>query len=144
MPRAFSPRIRPWCSHLPPRHRVTSLAARRHVDHLFGDLLDFETQIATMIWIEDDVDPLQITLYPREDLRVRLSDHREILAAVGFEEVFAARPERYVRDAQNRGDWMPCTWDTPLRVYSPGDPLLLCHEAVTVLKDFEIHERHMR
>ncbi|KAJ6499883.1 hypothetical protein DFH09DRAFT_1102808 [Mycena vulgaris] len=58
---------------------------RLQADHPSDALLDFDTPILAMIWISDTAKPVQVIIYPREDLRVRLSDHKVALGAVAFE-----------------------------------------------------------
>ncbi|KAJ7073386.1 hypothetical protein B0H15DRAFT_963739 [Mycena belliarum] len=106
--------------------------------------LDFDTQITTMIWLADNTDPVQTVLYPREDLRVRLSDHKLELAGIGLE--IAAQeflPARFYRET-GAGRWWTCGWNTPLKVCAPGDTILLVASGVSDLKDFEVHEPHLR
>ncbi|KAJ7286828.1 hypothetical protein C8J57DRAFT_1495322 [Mycena rebaudengoi] len=116
---------------------------RRRADYPQDDTLDFGTPVSTMIWIGDDQEPVQLILYPREDLRVRLSDHKIALAQVGLEPTLHRYLARYIRDADGLGGWMDCRWDTPLRVYAPGDSLLICVDGITLLKHFWVHEAHM-
>ncbi|KAJ7252243.1 hypothetical protein C8J57DRAFT_1520082 [Mycena rebaudengoi] len=128
---------------LPTPHFTASSAMRCRMNHPRDDELDFETPITAMIWIEDDQVPLQISLYPREDMRVRLSDHRVALAAAGFKEIEGKCVQHFVRKGNGRGVWTECAWDTPLRVFAVGDALLLSHEDVESLQDFDLHEAHM-
>lgn len=77
-------------------------------------------------------------VYPREDLRVRLSDHKIALSKVGFEKGNTSI-QVYIRDSLEeggQGHWWECTWDTPLRVHNTGDAIMLCYEDVEELKDF--------
>ncbi|KAJ7131486.1 hypothetical protein C8R43DRAFT_956989 [Mycena crocata] len=113
--------------------------ARRRCDYPKDDWLDFDTQILAVIWMADYMDPIQVTLYPREDLRVRLSDHKPGLAAAGFEKGRLGM-QVYVPDSPRdgaTGGWLDCTWDTPIRVHAAGDAIMICFDDVKHLKDFQ-------
>ncbi|KAJ7663593.1 hypothetical protein B0H17DRAFT_1144000 [Mycena rosella] len=129
MPRVATPRTRS-CS-LGPR-QIHSALSRRRADHSNDELLDFGTQILGMLWLEDNAEPLQVILYPREDLRVRLSDHKIALGAAGFEKG-PKGIQVYVRDPLRnggQGGWLDCNWETPLRNTSAKIrwiiPIVLC------------------
>ncbi|KAJ7441687.1 hypothetical protein FB451DRAFT_1190871 [Mycena latifolia] len=125
---------------------------RRHADHPYDKYLDFDTQVTVMLWIKNRADPLppqentepvQIVLYPREDLRVRLCDHKLALSLVGFEQQEFQHPARYYCDG-GAGKWWNCAWNTPLKISGPGDTILLAATGLFELKRFEIHEPHLR
>ncbi|KAJ7697462.1 hypothetical protein B0H17DRAFT_1197518 [Mycena rosella] len=121
------------------------LDLERCADHSNDELLDFGTQILGMLWLEDNAEPLQVILYPQEDLRVRLSVHNIALGAAGFEKGLKGI-QVYVRDPLRnggQGGWLDCNWETPLRVRAPGDAILLSYSDVQFLKDFDIHEPHL-
>ncbi|KAJ7463253.1 hypothetical protein FB451DRAFT_1180346 [Mycena latifolia] len=130
-------------SHRSSLRTTESAKRRRYADHPADTHLDFDIQITVMIWLEENTDPVQVVLYPREDLRVRLCDHKIVLAEVGLEQQHVQRPERHYRD-DDVGKWWPCAWDTPLKVSGPGDMILLAVPGLTDLKDFFTHELHMR
>lgn len=97
-----------------------------------------------LIYFQDGRPPAQLTVYPREDLRVFLSDHKIALAEVGFEQQDVKEPARYYQALGPRpGAWWRCTWNTPLRVRGRGDTILLADSRVDDHKDFEIHAPHM-
>ncbi|KAJ7453633.1 hypothetical protein B0H11DRAFT_1926774 [Mycena galericulata] len=115
---------------------------RRADDYASDHLLDFSTAITVMIWLESNVEPVQTIVYPREDLRVRLSDHKETLQAVGFSDETGKVPQRWYRE-EGVGSWWTCAWDTPLKVCGAGDTILLSLDGVDDLKNFCMHEAHM-
>ncbi|KAJ7602719.1 hypothetical protein DFH06DRAFT_1324535 [Mycena polygramma] len=128
----------------PPELRYTDRSLlRRAADHVSDRFLDFHTQIPTMIWTKEGAEPVQIVLYPREDLRVRLCDHAEALAAVGFTQDDVKYPQRHLRE-DGVGVWRPFAWDTPLKISAAGDALLIGAPDVEDHKDFRIHEPHMQ
>ncbi|KAJ6524119.1 hypothetical protein DFH09DRAFT_1329645 [Mycena vulgaris] len=87
MPRAVSPpESGPRTRYSVRGPRKTQMSRwRLQADHPSDALLDFDTPILAMIWISDTAKPVQVIIYPREDLRVRLSDHKVALGAVAFE-----------------------------------------------------------
>ncbi|KAJ7637412.1 hypothetical protein DFH06DRAFT_1139025 [Mycena polygramma] len=76
--------------------------------------LDFDKPMLGLVWIKDGEPAAQVTLYPREDMRVRLSDHKVALAAAGFEQGTGAIAVYMEGIGEARG-WHACTWDTPVR-----------------------------
>ncbi|KAJ6573572.1 hypothetical protein DFH09DRAFT_1079126 [Mycena vulgaris] len=107
-------------------------------------LLDFSTPITAMIWIEDGVNPVQVIVYPREDLRVRLQDNEMALMEVGFQPQEGRFVRRFYRGRGGAvGSWWPCNWKTPLMVSGAGGTLLICHDGVEQMKHFATHEAHM-
>jgi hypothetical protein len=61
MPKAPGNSNNPRVSPIPTGRRVTSMSRhRRHIDHQFDDLLDFDTQVSALIWIEVCVLPLRV------------------------------------------------------------------------------------
>ncbi|KAJ7609368.1 hypothetical protein DFH06DRAFT_1148484 [Mycena polygramma] len=121
----------------PPELRYTDRSLlRRAADHVSDRFLDFHTQIPTMIWTKEGAEPVQIVLYPREDLRVRLCDHAEALAAVGFTQDDVKYPQRHLRE-DGVGVWRPFAWDTPLKISAAGDALLIGAPDVEDHKDFQ-------
>jgi hypothetical protein len=84
---------------------------------------------------QDNEPHAQVTLYPREDMRIRLSDHKLALAEVGFEKGKGPICV-YAEDARRQSGWYTCTWDTPLRVNKVGDVLMLTYGHVNEMLDF--------
>ncbi|KAJ6488329.1 hypothetical protein DFH09DRAFT_1105735 [Mycena vulgaris] len=121
---SFSPRRSPAI--LRDCVRDSAASKRRRTKGYPVDLsLAFGMEITAMLWREPNIPPVQITFFPREDLRVRLSDHKPALAAVGFEPQTDQLVHRYFHSDDGVGGWRPCTWDTPLLVSDVGDTLLL-------------------
>ncbi|KAJ7443165.1 hypothetical protein FB451DRAFT_1190286 [Mycena latifolia] len=114
---------------------LLAVLIRRRKEHASDFLLDFGTPVTAMIWKQNCARPVQVVLYPREDLRVRLCDHIKALAAVGFEQQHDRQVERFHREG-GLGTWWSCTWATPLKVSGTGDTLLLSYEDVDRLKEF--------
>ncbi|KAJ6526486.1 hypothetical protein DFH09DRAFT_1095199 [Mycena vulgaris] len=143
MPRAVTPsESTPQSQYSAHGPRKTQMSRwRLEADHPSDALLDFNTPILAMVWFEDELKPAQIVVYPHEDLRVRLCDHKIALAAVGF----AKGTDGIQVYVQNGGEaaWRDCNWDTPLRVYAAGDAILLSYTRVSILRDFKIHEPHL-
>ncbi|KAF8143246.1 hypothetical protein K438DRAFT_1876473 [Mycena galopus ATCC 62051] len=128
-----------------PIRRPTRASAERRLFNWPSDtMLDFDTPITTLLWLRNDEVPIQLVLYPRDDLRVRLSDHQIALRTVGFEEQNIPRPRRYYCDHEDGPTWVRCSWDTPLRVAGPGDTILLKHKDVDSERDFAVHEPHLK
>lgn len=145
---------------LPPRdgrYRPYTAANRlRREAQLPNDkYLDFDKPILGLIWLkvtnhnparacvgltapQDGQTPSQVPLYPREDMRVRLSDHKVALAEVGFEEGSDAIEVYYDDRTHNGSGWYRCTWDTPLRVGRAGDVILISYMLVKDTKDFNL------
>ncbi|KAJ7652182.1 hypothetical protein DFH06DRAFT_1331397 [Mycena polygramma] len=86
-------------------------------------VLDFDTPITTMIWLTNGEGPVQLITYPREDLRVRLSDHKTALAEVGLEQEDAPMPYRWY--------------------LGRGDTLLLGRKGVTHANNFHVYMPHL-
>ncbi|KAJ7934698.1 hypothetical protein B0H13DRAFT_1854994 [Mycena leptocephala] len=105
----------------PPLRQTEASKARRRREYPMDDHLDFNTQILVMLWLKDDENPLKLVLYPREDLRVRLSDYKVVLAEAGLEQT-DLKLHVYVADSRGvQGAWIRCAWDAPLRVHGAGD-----------------------
>ncbi|KAK6992756.1 hypothetical protein R3P38DRAFT_3372384 [Favolaschia claudopus] len=119
---------------------------RRRADQPNDSKLDFDHPVTLLLWSENGVPPQQSLVYPRQDLRVRLSDHKMSLAAIGFENHQQDRyPRRYYfTEATGTGQWVGCTWNTPLRVFGRGDTIVLCTPQVSDFKDFDITIPHVR
>ncbi|KAJ6494600.1 hypothetical protein DFH09DRAFT_1290631 [Mycena vulgaris] len=130
---SFSPRRSPAI--LRDCVRDSAASKRRRTKGYPAELsLAFGMQITAMLWREPNIPPVQITLFPREDLRVRLSDHKPALAAVGFE------PQ-----TDQRWSWRleALHLGHPLLVSDVGDTLLVCHTPAHHMKDFGYHAPHM-
>ncbi|KAJ6545758.1 hypothetical protein B0H19DRAFT_1267121 [Mycena capillaripes] len=150
MPRIPSSR-QPSSRTLAPYRETAESKARRRRNYPNDCYLDFDTQILAMFWTKDGAVPGQVTVYPRDDLRVRLSDHKIALAEAGFEmndrgiHVFVppiTNMDGGCADCACEWGWAECGWDTPLRVHAAGDAILLSYADVEDLKDFYLHERH--
>ncbi|KAJ7616284.1 hypothetical protein DFH06DRAFT_1145555 [Mycena polygramma] len=98
--------------------------------------LDFDKPMLGLVWIKDGEPAAQVTLYPREDMRVRLSDHKVALAAAGFEQGTGAIAVYMEGIGEARG-WHACTWDTPVRVRKTGDTILITYERIKDWKDID-------
>ncbi|KAJ7238316.1 hypothetical protein B0H12DRAFT_1075306 [Mycena haematopus] len=149
MPRApKSSQLAPSPTFTPYRETAAS-KSRRGRNYPNDFKLDFDTQILALFWFEDGTAPGQVTVYPRDDLRVRLSDHKIALAEGGFEMsdreimVYVRLIDGGCRECSGGWGWADCGWDTPLRVHSAGDAILLSYADVTDLKDFPLYERHV-
>ncbi|KAJ6530083.1 hypothetical protein B0H19DRAFT_1082493 [Mycena capillaripes] len=119
---------------LAPYRETAESKARRRRNYPNDCYLDFDTQILAMFWTKDGAVPGQVTVYPRDDLRVRLSDHKIALAEAGFEmndrgiHVFVpaiTNMDGGCADCACAWGWAECGWDTPLRVHATGDAILL-------------------
>ncbi|KAJ7889988.1 hypothetical protein B0H13DRAFT_2341229 [Mycena leptocephala] len=97
--------------------------------------LDFDKPMLGVIWVKDNEPHAQVTLYPHEDMRIRLSDHKVALAEVGFEKGKGPICV-YSEDARRQAGWYTCNWDTPIRVHKVGDVLMLTYGHVNEMLDF--------
>ncbi|KAF8131734.1 hypothetical protein K438DRAFT_1885390, partial [Mycena galopus ATCC 62051] len=99
--------------------RYTETSVELHLSYYASNqLLDFNTQVLVLIWLKSDELPLQMILYPREDLRVRLADHLSVLRIAGVNPGVPYMLRHSYQD--DYGSWTCCGWDTPLKVSAPG------------------------
>ncbi|KAJ7602024.1 hypothetical protein B0H17DRAFT_1222912 [Mycena rosella] len=104
--------------------------------------LDFGTPVTQMLWPKTDTIH-HLTLFPCEDFRVRLVDHKKALSHIGVELLEHQYFERFCADNDGVANWTTFLPDTPLRINGVGDTLLIRWRGVDQLKDFWTHERHM-
>ncbi|KAJ6535036.1 hypothetical protein B0H19DRAFT_1080439 [Mycena capillaripes] len=113
--------------------RTEANRTRRRANLPRDKLLDFDKPMLGLVWVKVTICPrtvarmglmvcqegqtaAQVPLYPREDMRVRLSDHKIALAEVGLEQGNGGI-EVYHQDSMGNGPgWFQCSWDTPLLV----------------------------
>ncbi|KAF8183521.1 hypothetical protein K438DRAFT_1766810 [Mycena galopus ATCC 62051] len=108
----------------PPYRETQESRTRRLRNYPNDSLLDFDTPISVVVWYENNTAPGQVTIYPRDDLRVRLGDHDIAFGDIGFD-MDDRRIMVYVSDrgCQSCGGgwaWVQCGWDTPLRTPNSG------------------------
>ncbi|KAJ6516688.1 hypothetical protein C8R47DRAFT_1063365 [Mycena vitilis] len=124
------------CSCTTPRTEENK--TRRRADLPMDIYLDFDKPMLGLIWVKDNETAAQVSLYPREDMRVRLSDHKVALAEVGLEQGNGDICI-YAENVEHPGSrcWYKCTWDTPLRVQKTGDAIMIRSNGIARLKNFQ-------
>ncbi|KAJ7615717.1 hypothetical protein DFH06DRAFT_1129540 [Mycena polygramma] len=124
------------CSCTAPRTEENK--TRRRADLPMDVYLDFDKPMLGLVWAKDNETAAQVSLYPREDMRIRLSDHKVALAEVGLEQG-NGNISIYAENVEHPGSrcWYKCTWDTPLRVQRTGDVIMICYNGIPRLKDFQ-------
>ena len=73
------------------------------------------------------MDGIDITLYPRHNSCVRLTDHKCLLGRKGFEQMSSIEVYDF-----GKSQWVPCRWDTSHFVSGRGDILVFRYEGVVV------------
>lgn len=82
--------------------------------------------------IQDFINAVETTIYPRADFRVRLSDFKVELGTRGLEQTMPVEVYHSVEQ-----QWKKAKWNTPLPVETPGQALLVRFAGVMHLEGFD-------
>ncbi|KAK6974858.1 hypothetical protein R3P38DRAFT_3238624 [Favolaschia claudopus] len=101
-------------------------------------LLNFNVPVTLVGYKADDTKPFRGVVFPRADFRVRFRDNAKALEGLGIRDTTHPNLDCYYRIG-GLPMWVPCNWDTPLRVSGVGHGLLIRDSGVWDLRDLEYY-----
>ncbi|PPQ69418.1 hypothetical protein CVT26_002456 [Gymnopilus dilepis] len=109
-----------------------ALPIQFEVTGTYSGKFDKGLPIVLQIWKENFMPSIEVTLYSRQDSRVRLADYKVELGVHGFE--LGSSLEVYHWACRQ---WLPSRWDTPHLVAHPGQFLFARIKGVHHLERFD-------
>ncbi|KAJ6527317.1 hypothetical protein DFH09DRAFT_1094815 [Mycena vulgaris] len=102
--------------------------------------LDRSKPVMLMCWKEDGVAPVQLTVYPRDDMHVRMEDHKLLLGSAAHQVEIGNVLQRFIPGRQQgKGKWVTLRWDTPIPVRGAGSRILLRYFGLSDMAHWEAH-----
>ncbi|KAJ7096751.1 hypothetical protein B0H15DRAFT_826335 [Mycena belliarum] len=107
-----------------------------------GDGVDIDrsTPVMIMCWKADYSAPTQLTVYARDDLHVRMEDHKLVLGSAEHQIEMGNTLQRFMPGRQfDKGRWVTIRWDSPIPVQGAGHRIILRYRGVKQMEHWAAH-----